>query len=144
MNISCGTDIIEIERIKKSIESTNGRFIKEIYTEKEIEYCESKKRQKYQHYAARFSAKEAVFKALSVILEDKYSISWLDVEIINDENGRPYINFTNKTISIFVIDYLIIRNAKIMSNQFWNTFFKIRSCPTIPSLSIIIIFFIIF
>ena len=97
MNISCGTDIIEIERIKKSIESTNGRFIKEIYTEKEIEYCESKKRQKYQHYAARFSAKEAVFKALSVILEDKYSISWLDVEIINDENGRPYINFTNKT-----------------------------------------------
>ena len=97
MNISCGTDIIEIERIKKSIESTNGRFIKEIYTEKEIEYCESKKRQKYQHYAARFSAKEAVFKALSVILEDKYSLSWLDVEIINDENGRPYINFTNKT-----------------------------------------------
>lgn len=97
MNIACGTDIIEIERIKKSIESTNGRFIKEIYTEKEIEYCESKKRQKYQHYAARFSAKEAVFKALSVILEDKYSLSWLDVEIINDENGRPYINFTNKT-----------------------------------------------
>lgn len=97
MNIACGTDIIEIERIKKSIESTNGRFIKEIYTEKEIEYCESKKRQKYQHYAARFSAKEAVFKALSAVLEDKYSISWLDAEIINDENGRPYINFTNKT-----------------------------------------------
>ena len=96
MNISCGTDIIEIERIKKSIESTNGRFVKEIYTEKEIEYCESKRRQKYQHYAARFSAKEAVFKALSVILEDKYSLSWLDVEIINDKNGRPCINFINK------------------------------------------------
>ncbi len=96
MNIACGTDIIEIERIKKSIESTNGRFVKEIYTEKEIEYCESKRRQKYQHYAARFSAKEAVFKALSVILEDKYSLSWLDVEIINDKNGRPCINFINK------------------------------------------------
>ena len=96
MKITCGTDIIEIERIKKSIESTNGRFVKEIYTEKEIEYCESKRRQKYQHYAARFSAKEAVFKALSVILEDKYSLSWLDVEIINDKNGRPCINFINK------------------------------------------------
>ena len=96
MNIACGTDIIEIERIKKSIESTNGRFVKEIYTEKEIEYCESKRRQKYQHYAARFSAKEAVFKALSVILEDKYSLSWLDVEIINGKNGRPCINFINK------------------------------------------------
>ena len=96
MNLACGTDIIEIERIKKSIESTNGKFIKEIYTEKEIEYCESRKRQKYQHYAARFSGKEAIFKALSVILEDKYSLSWLDVEILNDGNGRPYINFKNK------------------------------------------------
>ena len=96
MNLACGTDIIEIERIKKSIESTNGKFIKEIYTEKEIEYCESRKRQKYQHYAARFSGKEAIFKALSVILEDKYGLSWLDVEILNDENGRPYINFKNK------------------------------------------------
>ena len=97
MKIKTGIDIIEIDRVKESIESTEGKFCERVYTEKEIEYCESKKAQKYQHYAARFSAKEAVFKALSAILEDKYSISWLDVEIINDENGRPYINFTNKT-----------------------------------------------
>ena len=91
MKISCGTDIIEIERIKDSIEETNNKFLNRVYTKKEIEYCESKKAQRYQHYAARFAAKEAVFKAISVKLEDKYSICWKDIEIINDNQGRPSI-----------------------------------------------------
>lgn len=91
MKISCGTDIIEIERIKDSIEETNNKFLNRVYTKKEIEYCESKKVQRYQHYAARFAAKEAVFKAISVKLEDKYSICWKDIEIINDSQGRPSI-----------------------------------------------------
>ena len=91
MKISCGTDIIEIERIKDSIEETNNKFLNRVYTEKEIEYCESKKAQRYQHYAARFAAKEAVFKAISVKLEYKYSICWKDIEIINDSQGRPSI-----------------------------------------------------
>ena len=65
MKISCGTDIIEIKRIKESIERTGQKFLDTIYTKKEVDYCESKKNQKYQHYAARFAAKEAVFKALS-------------------------------------------------------------------------------
>ena len=91
MKISCGTDIIEIERIKDSIEETNNKFLNRVYTEKEIEYCESKKAQRYQHYAARFAAKEAVFKAISIKLEDKYSICWKDIEIINDSQGRPSV-----------------------------------------------------
>ena len=91
MKISCGTDIIEIERIKDSIEETNNKFLNRVYTKKEIEYCESKKAQRYQHYAARFAAKEAVFKAISVKIEDKYSICWKDIEIINDSQGRPSI-----------------------------------------------------
>lgn len=91
MKISCGTDIIEIERIKDSIEETNNKFLNRVYTKKEIEYCESKKIQRYQHYAARFAAKEAVFKAISIKLEDKYSICWKDIEIINDSQGRPSI-----------------------------------------------------
>ena len=65
MKISCGTDIIEIYRVKKSIERTGQKFLDTIYTKKEIEYCETKKMQKYQHYAARFAAKEAIFKAVS-------------------------------------------------------------------------------
>lgn len=91
MKISCGTDIIEIERIKDSIEETNNKFLNRVYTEKEIAYCESKKIQRYQHYAARFAAKEAVFKAISIKLEDKYSICWKDIEIINDSQGRPNV-----------------------------------------------------
>ena len=99
MKIKTGIDIIEINRIKESIESTEGKFCERVYTEKEIEYCESKKGQKYQHYAARFAAKEAVFKAISSSLQSKYDISWKDIEILNDENGRPYINiFDNKKL----------------------------------------------
>ncbi len=94
MKIFCGTDIIEIERIKQSIEDnkTGKNFIEKVYTSREIDYCENKKSQKYQHYAARFAAKEAVFKAISNKLEDKYSISWKDIEILNDKQGRPQIN----------------------------------------------------
>ena len=63
MNISCGTDIIEINRIKKTIERLDEKFLDTIFTKNEIEYCESHKDNKYQHYAARFAAKEAVYKA---------------------------------------------------------------------------------
>lgn len=92
MKISCGTDIIEICRIKESIEEIGERFLERIYTKNEIEYCESKRTQKYQHYAARFSAKEAVFKAISKEIKNKYEIEWKNIEVINDCNGRPTIN----------------------------------------------------
>ena len=92
MKINCGTDIIEIDRIKDSIENIGQSFLDRVYTENEIKYCESKKMQKYQHYAARFAAKEAVFKAISVLLKDKYSICWKDIEIIDSESGKPEIN----------------------------------------------------
>lgn len=95
MKIACGTDIIEINRIKRSIEDIGDRFLKRVFTEKEIKYCESKKAQKYQHYAARFAAKEASFKAISEKIEDKYSICWKDIEIENDQQGRPFLNILN-------------------------------------------------
>ena len=93
MRILCGTDIIEISRVEKSINNTNGRFIKDIYNKKEIEYCENRGQAKYQHYAARFAAKEALFKAISEFLNDKYEVSWQNAQIINDENGKPHIEF---------------------------------------------------
>lgn len=96
MKVYTGTDIIEIERVKFSIEDTEGKFSERVYTEKEIEYCESKKMQKYQHYAARFAAKEAVFKAISKTLNGKYEITWKDIEVLNDENGRPYIKLSEQ------------------------------------------------
>lgn len=95
MKITCGTDIIEIERVKESIENVGTKFIERVYTEKEIEYCESRKKQKYQHYAGRFAAKEAAFKAISKILDDKYSVCWKDFETIYDGQGRPSIILHN-------------------------------------------------
>lgn len=93
MKIYCGTDIIEIARIKKSIEELGDKFLKKIYTEKEIQYCESKRNQKYQHYAARFAAKEAVFKAIS---EKTPTIDWKSIEVENDKTGKPHIILHNK------------------------------------------------
>ena len=98
MKFSCGTDIIEIKRVQESIENLGDRFINKIYTENEIEYCESKNVQKFQHYAARFAAKEAIFKAISDRLENKYDIEWKDVEIINSKSGKPNVEFINKQI----------------------------------------------
>ena len=95
MEIKCGIDIIEIDRIKDSIEELGDRFLDRIFTETEIKYCESKNAQKYEHYAARFAAKEAALKALSYNLENKYEVSWKDIEVINERQGRPTLNIKN-------------------------------------------------
>ena len=95
MKITCGTDIIEIERVKESIENVGTKFIERVYTEKEIEYCSSKNNMKYQHFAVRFAAKEAIFKAVSESLEEKTDIVWTNIEILNNKDGRPYVSFIN-------------------------------------------------
>lgn len=94
MQIKCGIDIIEIGRIKESIDDLNDRFIERVFTDKEIEYCESKGRSKYQHYAARFAVKEATYKAVSEKLKDKFQIGWKDIEVTNDQNGRPKVKIS--------------------------------------------------
>ena len=91
MKISCGTDIIEVSRIKKSIDDTGDKFLNRVYTENEIKYCKSRGKSMYERFAGRFAVKEAVFKAVSNKLEDKYQICWKDIECLNDENGRPYV-----------------------------------------------------
>ncbi len=102
MNITCGTDIIEVERIKKAIEKLGDKFLNEVYTKNEIEYCESKNIKKYEHYAARFAAKEAIFKAISPTLNNKYDLTWLDMEIFNNEQGRPYVTLNKEKINMTV------------------------------------------
>ncbi len=106
MKISCGVDIIEIDRVKESIEQLGDKFLNRVFTDKEIEYCESRKNQKYQHYAARFAAKEAAFKAVSGQIDDKYNVCWKDFEVTNDEQGRP-------SIKLVGIDEKLIENIDI-------------------------------
>ena len=102
MGVYCGTDIIEVERIKKAIEELENKFLNEVYTEKEIKYCNSKKTMKYQHFAARFAGKEAVFKAISNLLKSKYDITWRDIEILNEDNGKPYVNLNKEKVKDIV------------------------------------------
>ena len=95
MKIKTGVDIIEVSRIQESIDEMGEKFTDKIFTKKEIEYCDNKKIARYQHYAARFAAKEATFKAISTLLKDKYSISWKNVQTVNDENGKPNLEFVS-------------------------------------------------
>jgi len=89
MILGIGTDIVETERIKETIEKWDTQFIKKVFTETEIGYCKTKSNP-IPHFAARFAAKEAFYKALPRNRE--YPLSWQDIEVIN-ENGRPIIKF---------------------------------------------------
>ena len=89
MIIGTGIDIIEISRIKESVENLGDLFLNKLFTKKEIEYCKSKANM-YQHYAARFAAKEAIYKAVSSSY--KKGIGWHEVEIFNLPNGMPTVN----------------------------------------------------
>lgn len=105
MKISCGTDIIEVERIQKSIENGGKKFLENVFTEKEIEYCEARKVQKYQSYAARFAAKEAAFKALNNKIND--IPGWKSFEVLKTENGKPEIYLKCKVDDLESIDISI-------------------------------------
>ena len=87
-----GTDIIEVSRIKSVMERDIG-FREKIFTPAEIQYCESKKN-KHQHYAARFSAKESLLKAIGTGW--RYGIRFADIEVYHDELGRPFIRLFGK------------------------------------------------
>lgn len=112
MKVTCGTDIIETKRIKNSIEKLGKKFVERIFSEKEIKYCESKKNQKYQHYAARFAAKEAAFKALSWKIEDKYKVEWKDFEVDINKQGRPSISIKNINLDVIENIDLSISHCK--------------------------------
>lgn len=103
MKVTCGTDIVEVQRIQESIDQMQEKFLNKIYTEKEIAYCEQSKAHRFEHYAARFAAKEAVFKAVSEHI-DNYSLDWKEVEILNDEKGKPHVNLKKEIPQINQID----------------------------------------
>jgi len=99
MGICCGVDIVEVDRIRHSLENGGEAFKKRVFTEKEIEYCENKKSAKYESYAARFAAKEAVSKAFGTGI-GKY-VSWKDIEVLNDDKGKPYVVLSGGAKELF-------------------------------------------
>jgi len=93
-----GVDLIEISRIKNSIQKYSGKFEERVFTSKEIDYCRSKA-DPFKHFAARFAAKEAVLKSLGTGMAE--GISWKDMEILNQESGRPVLSLSGKGRDIF-------------------------------------------
>lgn len=91
--LGLGTDIIEIERIRQSIDNYGYRLLSRIFTLKEQDYC-LKHKDPIPHFAARFSAKEAIVKALGTGFTKH--ITWQDIEIINDKTGKPNVHFSAK------------------------------------------------
>lgn len=91
--LGIGTDIIEIERIRQSIDNHGYRLISRIFTPKEQDYC-LKHKDPTPYFAARFSAKEAIVKALGTGFTDH--ITWQDIEITKDVSGKPLVHFSTK------------------------------------------------
>jgi len=95
-----GTDIIEVPRIEKVMEKDIG-FRDKIFTPGEIAYCETKKH-KFENYAARFSAKEALMKAIGTGW--RFGIRFADIEVYHDEFGKPLIHLYGKAEELVKIE----------------------------------------
>jgi holo-[acyl-carrier protein] synthase len=91
--IGCGIDLVKIERIEKIIKKWGDNFIFRVFTSVEREYCEKKKGTKFQSYAGKFAAKEALLKALGLGLREA---NWKEIEIKNDKLGQPVIDTSGK------------------------------------------------
>jgi holo-[acyl-carrier protein] synthase len=93
MIVGNGIDIAEVPRIEASIARFGDRFLRRIFTEAEIHYCESKAN-RVERYAARFAAKEAAMKAIGTGWN--HGVAWRDVEVCRQPGGRPTIAFHGK------------------------------------------------
>jgi holo-[acyl-carrier protein] synthase len=110
-----GTDIIEVSRIEKLIKEKGDKFLNKIYTKNEIDYCESKGPNKYQHYAGRFAAKEAVFKVIESNRSNNDDFGLLifkDIQILNNDDGSPYVNLPSFNCNLFDRIYISISHIK--------------------------------
>jgi holo-[acyl-carrier protein] synthase len=91
--LGIGTDIIAVHRIQKSIDKQGDTFLEKIFTANERAYC-AKFSEPTASYAARFSAKEAVAKALGCGFTEH--LTFLDIEVTKDELGKPHIKLSSR------------------------------------------------
>jgi holo-[acyl-carrier protein] synthase len=97
MIVGTGVDIAEVPRIRKSIERFGERFLRRVFTEGEIRYCE-RKAGRFESYAARFAAKEAGMKALGTGWSR--GVRWRDIEVVRPKGQRPTIQFHGEAAAI--------------------------------------------
>ncbi|MBI3949151.1 MAG: holo-ACP synthase [Acidobacteria bacterium] len=90
MILGIGIDLVEVPRFEQALKRYGERFLNRLFTPSEIAYCQSKARA-IEHYAARFSAKEAAMKALGT--GKSGGIRWRDVEVTRAPGKPPQIQF---------------------------------------------------
>ncbi len=88
-----GIDVVECSRLAEAIDRHGEHFLQRVFTEGELAYCRGKKRE-IEHLAGRFAAKEAVLKVLGTGWVS--GISWTDIEVLNDQAGRPHVTITGR------------------------------------------------
>jgi holo-[acyl-carrier protein] synthase len=93
MLIGTGVDLIEVERIARSIERFGERFLRRVYTDHEIAYC-SRRRVSAESYAARFAAKEAGAKALGTGISR--GVTWNEFQVARNPGERPVLELRGR------------------------------------------------
>jgi holo-[acyl-carrier protein] synthase len=88
-----GNDIIEVSRIRESVERHGHHFLSRLFSQKEQDYC-YKFKDAIPHFAGRFAAKEAIAKALGTGFGK--DLAWHDVEILSDDFGKPTVHFSSE------------------------------------------------
>lgn len=83
-----GVDLVRVDRIARAVARYGERFLRRIYTDREIAYCRSRAKEGVHQFAQRFAAKEAFSKALGVGLREG-GIRWREVEVLPDPQGKP-------------------------------------------------------
>ena len=96
-----GIDLVEVERFRRGHREGDIGFTEEVFTPAEIRYCRSQARS-WEHYAARFAAKEAAFKALGAGLDR--GLAWKMIEVVRDSSGAVSLVFSGRATELARIE----------------------------------------
>jgi holo-[acyl-carrier protein] synthase len=88
VNVAVGIDIIEVGRVRKVFEKHGERFLRRVFTEKEVQQCRRAATVRAARLAGRFAAKEAISKALGTGL---HGVGWREMEVVQLRSGRPTV-----------------------------------------------------
>jgi holo-[acyl-carrier protein] synthase len=98
MVLGLGTDLMETRRVQESIDRYGDRFLERIFTAGEIAYCQRKKKNAAESFAARFAAKEAGAKALGTGISR--GVSWKEFEVRREASGRPTLHLSGRAAEL--------------------------------------------
>jgi holo-[acyl-carrier protein] synthase len=92
VKVGQGIDIVEVRRIRETVARQGARFVKRVFHPVEVRYCEGR-RMKFEHYAARFAAKEAAIKALAGLVPAARDLPLREIQVRKRATGQPYFHF---------------------------------------------------